>query len=101
MKNIKAAFWLLVLAPRVLWLLADTPAPEPFTYFSFRAVFIQYSGLIGIGVMSAAMLLSVRPKWIERPLNGLDKAYRLHKWLGIAALAASITLTARARRRDW
>ncbi len=24
--------------------------------------------------------------WLERHLDGLDKMYRLHKWLGIGAL---------------
>ncbi|VVE62121.1 ferric reductase [Pandoraea captiosa] len=40
--------------------------------------------------MSFAIVLSVRPVWIEARLNGLDKMYRLHKWLGISALVAGI-----------
>lgn len=90
MKNIKVAFWLLLLTLSAVWLLADSLIPDPFTYFSFRAVFVQYTGIIGIGMMSVAMLLSLRPKWMERPLNGLDKMYRLHKWLGIAGLVFAV-----------
>lgn len=73
-----------------MWLLADTLVPDPFTYFSFRQKFVQYTGVIAIGVMSVAMLLAIRPRQIERPLGGLDKMYRLHKWLGIAALVVGI-----------
>ncbi|MFM9917230.1 MAG: ferric reductase-like transmembrane domain-containing protein [Rhizobacter sp.] len=73
-----------------LWLMADTLAPQPFTYFSFRTVFMQYSGVVTIGAMSVAMLLALRPRWLERPLDGLDKMYRLHKWLGITALVAAV-----------
>ncbi len=36
------------------------------------------------------MILATRWAWVDRWLNGLDKSYRLHKWLGIAALVASI-----------
>lgn len=73
-----------------LWLAADTLLPEPLTYFSFRSVFMQYSGVLAIGVMSLAMLLALRPKWLEPHLGGLDKMYRLHKWLGITALVVAI-----------
>lgn len=79
MKNIKLSLWALLLIFTGLWLLVDTLAPVPFTYFSFRSVFMQYSGVLGIGVMSVAMLLAVRPKWPEPWLGGLDKMYRLHK----------------------
>lgn len=90
MKRIKLAFLSIVLLLTVLWLGADNLVPEPFTYFSFRAVFMQYSGVIGIGLMSVAMLLALRPKWLEPHLDGLDKMYRLHKWLGITALGVAV-----------
>lgn len=90
MKNIKRAIWLIPVVLTVLWLMADTLMPEPFNYFSFRGVFVQYTGVIGISLMSIAMLLAIRPMWLERHFNGLDKMYRLHKWLGIGGLAVSI-----------
>lgn len=90
MKRVKSTFLAILLLLTALWLAADTLAPAPFTYFSFRTVFMQYSGVIGIGLMSAAMLLALRPKRLEPHLDGLDKMYRLHKWLGIAALAVAI-----------
>ncbi|MDD2699831.1 MAG: ferric reductase-like transmembrane domain-containing protein [Sideroxydans sp.] len=90
MKRITVSLLAVLLLLTGLWLAADTLAPAPFTYFSFRAVFMQYSGVIGIGVMSVAMLLALRPKWLEPHLDGLDKIYRLHKWLGITALVVAI-----------
>ncbi|MEO8120107.1 MAG: ferric reductase-like transmembrane domain-containing protein [Rhodoferax sp.] len=90
MKRIKVSWLLLLLALSGLWLLADTLAPTPLTYFSFRTVLVQLTGVIAMGAMSVAMLLAIRPKWLEPHLDGLDKMYRLHKWLGITALVAAI-----------
>jgi predicted ferric reductase len=89
MKNIKLALLALLLLLTGLWLLADTLLPEPFTYFSFRTNFVQFTGILGIGAMSVAMMLATRPRQPERLLGGLDKMYRLHKWLGITALVAT------------
>lgn len=86
MRAIKSTLLLLLLLITGLWLLADTFIPAPFHYFSFRSVFIQYSGIVAIAAMSIAMLLALRPAVLEKPLGGLDKMYRLHKWLGITAL---------------
>mgnify|MGYP001550554516 CR=1 FL=1 len=90
MKNIKIALWASLLLLSGAWLLADTPWPQPFSYFAFRGVFVQWSGGVAIGAMSIAMLLATRPAWLEARLDGLDKMYRLHKWLGIAALVAGV-----------
>lgn len=86
MRPVKTFFIAFMAVLTLAWLLADSLWPEPFTYFSFRHVFVQYSGVIAMGVMSLAMILALRPKWLETRLNGLDKMYRLHKWLGITAL---------------
>lgn len=90
MKPIKSGLLALLLVLLGLWLHADTLLPHPFTYFSFRSAFVQLTGVIAIGAMSVALLLAVRPQWLERPLDGLDKMYRLHKWLGIVALVAGV-----------
>lgn len=90
MKPIKLSFWGLFLLLSGLWLLADTLAPQPFNYFALRTVVMQYSGVLAIGAMSVALLLATRPRWLEPHLRGLDKMYRLHKWLGISALVLSV-----------
>jgi predicted ferric reductase len=44
------------------------------------------TGLLAITLMSLAMVLSTRPAWLEHPLGGMDRIYRLHKWSGILAV---------------
>ncbi len=87
MTNIKIAFGLLFLVVTGLWLLADTLLPETLSYFAFRTPFVQYTGVIGMAMMSVAMILALRPTWLEPRLDGLDKMYRLHEWLAVAYLA--------------
>lgn len=101
MKKIKLAFVGLFLLVTVAWLLADTLLPEPLTYFTFRGVFVQYSGVVAIAMMSVAMLLSVRPRWLERPFGGLDKMCRLHKWLGIGGLVFAVLHWWWAKGTKW
>ncbi|MCL4768601.1 MAG: ferric reductase-like transmembrane domain-containing protein [Hyphomicrobiaceae bacterium] len=101
MKPIKLAFAALVLTLTGLWLLADTITPSPFTYFSFRSVLVQVTGIVGIGVMSIATVLAARPRWLEPHLGGLDKMYRLHKWLGIAALVFGLVHWWWAKGTKW
>lgn len=90
MKRIQASLVAIGVLLTALWLAADTLLPEPLTYFSFRSGFVQFSGVLGMGLMGIAMLLALRPTWLERHLDGLDKMYRLHKWLGIGALVAAV-----------
>ena len=101
MKNIKIVFWGLFALLTLLWLLVDTPFPQPFGYFPLRAVVVQYSGILGISCMSVAMILALRPRWLEARLNGLDKMYRLHKWLGIGGLTFSILHWWWAKGTKW
>ena len=48
---------------------------------------MNLTGLLSIALMSLSMLLATRPIWLEKPLHGLDRIYRLHKWSGILAIA--------------
>jgi predicted ferric reductase len=90
MTRIQYALALTLGLPALLWLLADTLLPQPIGYFAFRATFIQFSGVLAITMMSVAMLLALRPRWLESRLDGLDKIYRLHKWLGIGSLIVAV-----------
>ncbi len=56
----------------------------------WRKQLIYLTGLGSFVLMSLIMLLSVRPLWLEKRLQGLDKMYRLHKWAGIWAIALAI-----------
>lgn len=90
MQKIKWIIIALVLAITGLWISADTFIPEPFSYFNFRSVFIQYSGIVASIFMSICMLLALRLKQVDKKLGGLDKTYRLHKLMGITVLIFTI-----------
>lgn len=92
MKNIKISFFLALVFVSVLWGVSDWDVlTQPNNFRAWRDLLIQYSGLLGIGAMSVGMTLALRPAWLETMLGGLDKMYRLHKWMGIAGLSLSVT----------
>jgi len=91
MKTIVRGLVVIPLGLTLLWLLAEGGnLPTVQGFFSWRNLLVQYSGILGMGVMSVAMVLAVRPAWLEPRLHGLDKMYRLHKWLGISGLILSV-----------
>lgn len=91
MKHIQLTLVGLILLLSGLWLAADPVWSEAFAIFSFRTAMLNYTGILAIGAMSVAMLLALRPRGrIESFFGGLDKSYRLHKWLGITALVMAI-----------
>ncbi len=57
---------------------------------ALASAFTQLSGIVALAMMAFAILLSMRPRWLERPLGGLDKMYRLHKWLAVGGLLIGI-----------
>jgi predicted ferric reductase len=84
---IAALFTLIVAAA---WFLSDSLYLVPFDQAKFGISFTQLSGLIAIALMAFTTLLSSRAAWLEAQLRGLDKMYRLHKWVGIAAMIVSV-----------
>lgn len=62
------------------------PASSASLPWLIRQQALLLSGLWSIGLMSLVMLLATRPAWMERPLGGMDRVYRLHKWAGILAI---------------
>ena len=45
-----------------------------------------FAGSCAVVCMALALLLSARPRAAETPFGGLDRMYRVHKYLGVAAL---------------
>lgn len=89
MRNLKLTLAVFFGGIFALWLFA-TPFPEKLGVYPLRSLLLQLTGTISILAMSGCLILAVRPKMLETPLGGLDKMYRLHKWLGIIALSGSI-----------
>ncbi len=83
-------FWGVVALLGILWLAADPLALRPSGFFALRGSMVQLSGILAMSCMSVAMMLAVRPRWPERWIGGLDKMYRLHKWLGVGGLVLAI-----------
>ena len=79
MKRIHIALWLLLAGTTGAFLLLDGLWPRPWGWFSLRGPIVQYTGVLAVVAMAAAMLLAMRLRWLEDRLDGLDKMYRLHK----------------------
>lgn len=90
MVRVNWAFWGLLGLLLLLWIAADPAALAPAGLFPFRTGMVQITGILAMGCMSVAMILAIRPRWPEGWFGGLDKMYRLHKWLGIGGLVLSV-----------
>ncbi len=102
MKSIKVALWGSLGLISLLWLISEQASFAALAgFFDWRNVLVQYSGVVSITVMSLAMILAARPRIAERLFGGLDKTYRLHKWLGIAALVVSVSHWLIAKGPKW
>lgn len=53
------------------------------------ALFSQYLGMTALIAMAISQIIATRWPGVETVLGPLDQSYRLHKWLGLWALAAS------------
>lgn len=88
--KIKRFFCFFIFVLSFLWCFSTQLYQTKYTnYFSVRSLFTSYSGILAIGCMSIIMLLAIRPAFLEKRLDGADKLYRLHKWLGITVLVVS------------
>ncbi|MAY66057.1 MAG: ferric reductase [Rhodospirillaceae bacterium] len=89
MRTLKVWLWAFLGLLTVLWAIAAS-WPETSGLMALRKPAIYVTGLLAICAMSFAMVLALRPVRLESWLGGLDKSYRLHKWLGITALVTAV-----------
>lgn len=54
--------------------------------WQLRSYLLYYTGVIAMALMGLVMVVSSRPIWAERIVNGMDQVYQLHKWAGIWAV---------------
>ena len=90
MKKIRLALVIPFIFITIIWFLTNSLLYIPFDSNLFTKSLAQYTGIIAFSAMSFAMILATRPVWLEKRLGGLDKTYRLHKWLGIVAFSLSL-----------
>ena len=101
MRNLKRAFWGAVLLLIILWFVAEPAIFQSTTFFALRSHMVQLTGVVTIGCMSLSLVLALRPLWPQAWLGGLDKMYRLHKWLGITTLTVAIIHWLWAKGPKW
>ncbi|MDO8389266.1 MAG: ferric reductase-like transmembrane domain-containing protein [Actinomycetota bacterium] len=53
-----------------------------------NAALALYLGSVSIATMAWSFVLALRLRWLERWFGGLDRMYRLHRWLGATAVVA-------------
>ena len=101
MKRIRWAFAGFLLLLSALWWAANPTLWATQSFLAWRSLFMDGSGVMAIGVMGLGLVLAVRPVLFEPWLGGLDKMYRLHKWLGIAALVLAVLHWLGAQAPKW
>lgn len=101
MRKLRHVFAGAVVLLVVLWLIAEPTIFRSTTFFGLRTTMLQLTGVVAMGCMGFAMVLALRPMWPQAWLGGLDKMYRLHKWLGIAALVTSLLHWLWAKGPKW
>ncbi|MFP3643423.1 ferric reductase-like transmembrane domain-containing protein [Paraburkholderia sp. SIMBA_054] len=101
MKTIKLTYLSLLLGLSLLWVMADDFSSALHAFRALQLSMINFTGLLAIGCMSAGMLLAMRPTRVEPFLGGLDKTYRLHRWLGISALVLAIVHWLWVKMPNW
>lgn len=52
-------------------------------FMVWRRQIILLSGIIAWVLMTACMVIALRPLWLDKLMGGIDKAYGVHKWSGI------------------
>ncbi|MDR2876232.1 MAG: ferric reductase-like transmembrane domain-containing protein [Methylobacillus sp.] len=101
MRNLKLTFWGGLLLLAALWVAAEPAIFQAATFMDWRKLMVQLTGIIAVGCMGFAIVLALRPRRLEKWLAGLDKMYRLHKWLGISALVFGIMHWLWAKGPKW
>ena len=72
------------------WLLAHPQIFALREVFAMRHEWVLLTGALAFAAMAIGVMLTLRPVSVEPSLGGLDKMYRLHKWLGITATAMGV-----------
>jgi predicted ferric reductase len=101
MSRIKVIFVVLCVGLTVLWLDADRVWLAGYSFNQTRLSLLNYSGIIAMGVMATSLLFALRSTVTEPYVGGLDKSYRLHKWLGVAGLVMALFHWLWVLRPSW
>ncbi|MFS1490157.1 ferric reductase-like transmembrane domain-containing protein [Vibrio splendidus] len=91
MKTARNIIWAMIAIMSAFWFAMEPQLFASHNEFEWRSAMIQYSGILSLMLMPITMILAMRLPMVENWLNGMDKAYRVHKWLGIGGVALGVT----------
>ncbi|CAH6910108.1 Ferric reductase [Vibrio chagasii] len=91
MKTVRNIIWAMIATMSAFWFAMEPQLFASNNVFEWRSAMIQYSGILSLMLMSITMVLAMRLPMVENWLKGMDKAYRVHKWLGIGGVALGVT----------
>ncbi|CAH6824882.1 Ferric reductase [Vibrio chagasii] len=91
MKTVRNIIWAMIATMSAFWFAMEPQLFASSNVFEWRSAMIQYSGILSLMLMSITMVLAMRLPIVENWLKGMDKAYRVHKWLGIGGVALGVT----------
>ncbi|MCY9854133.1 ferric reductase-like transmembrane domain-containing protein [Vibrio mediterranei] len=80
----------LILAIIFIWLQAEPSLVANETFMQWRSALIQITGIVSVLLLTLVMLVALRLPLIENFTRGLDKSYRLHKWVAIYAVIIGV-----------
>lgn len=90
MTRLNLAFGAVAAVVIALWLISIDVTLFAGGLWPVRGLLVPLTGILAITFMAVGVLLAARPVQVEAALGGLDKFYRLHKWLGIAAVIMAV-----------
>src|SRR3990167_6536039 len=89
MQKIKRVLWGLVLGLTAWWLWVDPLLTASPAFFAVRNSLVNYTGILGMGMMSVGMVLAVRPVWFGLLCGALVSFQRAQMavWIGVGPAA--------------
>jgi predicted ferric reductase len=85
MKQIKWVFISILILGTMLFWFSLNEIERTLSPWALRKSVLYYTGVMSFLAMTIGVILAMRLQSIERWVGGLDKHYRLHKWLGMTA----------------
>ncbi|AWB35438.1 ferredoxin reductase family protein [Orrella marina] len=79
-----------LLAVTLAYWVSLTPSEQTLAPWALRKSLLYYAGVMAMVMMSVGMVLSLRTPWLENLTGGLDRNYRLHKWVGISGMVFAL-----------
>lgn len=84
---------------------ALSPGPQHFIVnpggWEVREQFVYLTGVASLSLMVLSVVISVRIPWLNRRMQGLDKAYIIHKWTGIFATLLTLFHWLGEKAPEW